>query len=148
MSTNGSSVSSDDSYGWEYSNPYCDMETTNLNPSEEELMEIIKKGNHPHSLYDEIMQWARKSYLSGFNFKGHKYNAVMKHMVHTYGSAAGGPPIKSVLTMNGYAPIHVYHFDFLQQAKRVYTDPDLMSDSLWGYNASESHQHQNSLMTS
>ena len=151
MSTEGSCVSSDGSCGWDYSNPYCEMQPSSLNPSEEELMEIIKKGNYPHSLYNEIMQWAWKSYLSGFNFKGQKYSAVMNNMVNTYGTTAGGPPIKSVLTMNGYAPIHVYCFDFLQQAKRVYTDPDLMSESLWGYDASQSHhnlriQHQLSEM--
>jgi hypothetical protein len=55
---------------------------------------------------------------------------MMKKYVHV----SGGPPLSEIVRVPGHAPMHVYRFDFLKHVTRLLSDPDLMKDSLWGYN--------------
>jgi hypothetical protein len=47
------------------------------------------------------------------------------------------------VTVPGYQPMHVYRFDFLKQAQRLYLLKDLMKDSLWDYDpkVNDSREH-------
>jgi hypothetical protein len=56
-------------------------------------------------------------------------------MTLKYQLVSGGPPTSEIVSVPGYAAIHVYCFNFLlKQAHRLLLDEHLMKDSLWGYN--------------
>ena len=43
-------------------------------------------------------------------------------------------PKSEIVDVPNHAPMHVYHFDFLMQVTHLLSNPDLMNESLWGYN--------------
>ena len=55
-------------------------------------------------------------------------------MLTKYQHVSGGSLISETVSAPGYAPVDVYHFDFLKQASHLLLDEHLMKDSLWGYN--------------
>jgi hypothetical protein len=55
-------------------------------------------------------------------------------MSQKYVYISGGPPISEIVCVPDHKPMHVYRFDFLKQVTRLLSTPDLMTDSLWGYN--------------
>ena len=55
-------------------------------------------------------------------------------MLRKYQHVSGGLPIRETVSVPGYAAIDVYHFNFLEQVRRLLLDEHLMMDSLWGYN--------------
>ena len=55
-------------------------------------------------------------------------------MLTKYQHVSGGPLIRETVSIPGYAPVDIYHFDFLKQVRHLLLDEHLMKDSLWGYN--------------
>ena len=56
-------------------------------------------------------------------------------MTTKYQHVPGGSPISETVSIPGYAPIDVYHFNFLKHASHLLLDEQhLMKDSLLGYN--------------
>jgi hypothetical protein len=50
-----------------------------------------------------------------------------------YANVSGGPPISEIVCVSGYQPMHVYCFNFIQQAHCLFSDIELMNGSLWQY---------------
>lgn len=107
----------------------------NLNPVEEGLLCLLMENNLPKRMYPEIMEWAHHAFLQDYSFNDSaSYQTVLRRMMKKYGYVSGGPPINEIVRVLGCSPVHVYRFDFLLQATRLFSDPVLMNDSLWGYN--------------
>ena len=58
---------------------------------------------------------------------------MLSQMTAKYQHVAGSPLISKTVSIPGYAPVHIYHFNFLKQASHLLLDEHLMKDSLWGY---------------
>ena len=81
------------------------------------------------------MKWAHCAHTQDYDFNNPlSYQTVLSQMTSKYRHVSGGPPKSEVVSVPGYAPVHVYCFDFLQQASCLLLDENLMKDSLWGYN--------------
>jgi hypothetical protein len=105
-----------------------------LQPADEALLSLIIENHLPQEMYNKILDWAHYARLSKFDIpKAIDYCTALHRMHAKYVNVCGGPPQSEIVRVPGYQPMHVYHFDFLQQAQRLYLDKDLMNHSLWHY---------------
>ncbi|MGH3053351.1 MAG: hypothetical protein ACRDL7_00040 [Gaiellaceae bacterium] len=104
--------------------------------AEEQLMHYVKKHNLSPAVYDFVMSWVGEALEGGFRFKGRKYRTVLDRMIRQHGQLAGGLPIRGSVDVEGFPPVDMYRNNFLQHARRMYADPDLMQDGLWSFNNS------------
>jgi Plavaka transposase len=86
------------------------------------------------------MDWAHFAQYSKYTFSSAPVFHTALHQMHTkYANVSGGPPISEIIiTVPSYQPMHVYRFNFLQQAECLFSDSELMKDSLWDYDCSVS----------
>jgi hypothetical protein len=106
-----------------------------LQPADESLLALVIENNLPQDMYNKILDWALFAEITSYQIPDAPvFRTALRHMHAKYASVCGGPPKSEVVTVPGYQPMHVYRFDFLQQAKRLFLDDDLMKDSLWHYN--------------
>ena len=90
-------------------------------------------------MYTNIMDWAHFAQYSKYKFSSALVFRTALHQMHAkYANVSGGSPISEIVTVPGYQPMHVYRFKFLQQAERLFSDSELMKDSLWDYDCSVS----------
>ena len=68
----------------------------------EDLMFIIKQHNLAPSVFNEVMQWAKSSSKSGYNFEGPRYETVLKYMCRWFSVVVGGVPIQHMCNMGGH----------------------------------------------
>jgi hypothetical protein len=115
-------------------NRYARMKSADLHPAEEELFILITEKNLPPSLFDEIMKWANSAAASGYKFQSPHHSTCLKRMIKAYAPYVGSPPKKDTIQIANLAPLHIHRLNFEEQAKRVYSDPQLMEDALWTYN--------------
>jgi hypothetical protein len=86
-------------------------------------------------MYSAIMEWGHYASSVDYDFAGAlTYQTILVQMIKKYVHVSGGPPRSEIVRVPDHAPMHVYHFNFLKQVSRLLSDPDLMKDSLWGYN--------------
>jgi hypothetical protein len=106
-----------------------------LQPADESLLSLIIENHLPQEMYNKVLDWAHFAHISNYNIpSASDYRTALHRMHAKYANVCGGPPKSEIVTVPGYQPMHVYRFDFLQQAKRLFLDDDLMKDSLWHYN--------------
>jgi hypothetical protein len=85
-------------------------------------------------MYNKILDWAHFARLSEYNIPMAIEYRTSLHCMHSkYANVCGGPPLSEIIQVPGYQPMHVYRFDFLCQAKRLYLNNALMANSLWHY---------------
>ena len=97
------------------------------------LLEIVKDNNLPPSLFDTIMDWARKSLEDGFDFKSQCHKTLMKKIIDHYLPADCLPQTRSV-AVPGVPNTEMCVFPLIPQLKRLYADKELMEGALWHYN--------------
>ena len=117
-------------------NKYSRMQSADLHPAEEELFILLTENNLPPKFFDLIMRWAHAALASGYKFESPHRSTCLKRMMKAYAPYVGSPPKKDTIHVNNLAPIHIYRLSFEDHARRVYSDPHLMEDSLWSYNFS------------
>jgi hypothetical protein len=137
----GSSVISDYSLFPGFQPPVLpdDACTINLSPlqpaNEQALLALCIKNHLPQQvMYNKIMDWAHFAHFS--NYKSPEapvFCTTLLHMHTKYANICGGRLISEIVIMSGYQPMHVYCFYFLQQAKHLFSDHDLLKDSLLPY---------------
>jgi hypothetical protein len=88
-------------------------------------------------MYNKILDWVHFACLSEYNIPMAIEYCTSLHRMHSkYANVCGGPLLSEIVRVPGYQPMHVYHFDFLCQAKRLYltfVNKELMANSLWHY---------------
>jgi hypothetical protein len=105
-----------------------------LQPANEALLSLIIENHLPQEMYNKVLDWAHFAHISNYNIpSASDYRTALYHMHSKYANVCGGPPLSQIVRVPGYQPMHVYRFDFLQQAKRLYLDKDVMKESLWHY---------------
>jgi hypothetical protein len=105
-----------------------------LQPADEALLALCIENHLPQVMYNKILDWAHFASFSNYKFaEAPVFRTALRHLHAKYASVCGGPPISEIVTVPGYQPMHVYRFDFLQQANRLFSDPELLNDSLWHY---------------
>ena len=113
----------------------CVIVSTTISPVEESLLWLLIENNLPKHMYPTLMSWAHSTHLLNYDFtKSLHYQTMLSRMLSKYQNVSGGPPIRETVSVPGYAPVDVYHFDFLEQVHHLLLDEHLMKDSLWGYN--------------
>ena len=105
-----------------------------LQPADEALLALVIENHLPQDMYNKILDWAHFAQFSNYKIPTAPVYRTALHRVHAkYANVCGGPPKSEIVTVPGYQPMHVYRFDFLLQAKRLYLDEDVMKGSLWHY---------------
>ena len=107
-----------------------------VHPVEEELMSILVSNHLPKSMYSTFMNWARyaSNVYPDYTFDGPIYETVLRRMKEYYNITAGGPPLSEIIPVGpNHPPVHVYRFDFLSQARRIFRNKSLMAGSLWHF---------------
>ena len=111
------------------------IEGVQVHPVEEYLLSLLIENHLPKRMYAAIMEWAHYASFLDYDFASAlTYQTVLTRMMKKYVHVSGGPPLSEIVRVPGHAPMHVYRFDFLKHVTRLLSDPDLMKDSLWGYN--------------
>jgi hypothetical protein len=106
-----------------------------VDPVEESLLCLLIENHLPKRMYSAIMEWGHYASRQNYDFTFPPlYNTVLSRMSQKYVYVSGGPPISEIVCVPDHKPMHVYRFDFLKQVTRLLSTPDLMTDSLWGYN--------------
>jgi hypothetical protein len=104
-------------------------------PMEESLLCLLIENHLPKRMFSAIMEWAHYASEQAYDFTNAPiYPTVLGRMIRKYIHVSGGPPTSEVVCVPDHAPMHVYRFDFLKQVTRVLSNPELMENSLWGYN--------------
>ena len=112
------------------------VNASKLQPADEALLTLCIENNLPQEMYTKILDWAAFAQCSEYKIDKAPVFVTALHRLHAkYANICGGPPISEVVMVPGYQPMHVYRFDFLEQAKRLLADEDLMHNSLWDYDA-------------
>lgn len=114
-------------------NKYARMRSADLHPAEEELFILITERNLPPSFFDVIMKWAHSAAASGYKFQSPHHSTCLKRMIKAYAPYVGSPPKKDTIRVANLAPLPIYRLNFEEQARRVYSDPELMEGALWSY---------------
>jgi hypothetical protein len=105
-----------------------------LQPADEALLALVIENHLPQDMYNKILDWAHFAQFSNYKIPTAPVYRTALHRMHAkYANVCGGPPKSEIVTVPGYQPMHVYRFDFLAQAKRLYLDKDVMKGSLWQY---------------
>jgi hypothetical protein len=85
-------------------------------------------------MYNKILDWAHFAWLSHYDVpKAIDYRTSLHRMHSKYTNVCGGSPLSEIIQVPGYQPMHVYRFDLLRQAKRLYLNKELMNNSFWDY---------------
>ena len=103
-----------------------------------ELYALIKKHHIPPALFDDILEWYDNAQSLGFNKgkNGTSYEVTKNKLSSEFGSKTCGSPIEVNIdcsSLQGIPNISLYKFDFKSIMNKMYTDPKLMDNSLWGY---------------
>jgi hypothetical protein len=107
-----------------------------LQPADEALLALVIENHLPQDMYNKILDWALFAQHSNYKIPDAPvFRTALRRMHAKYANVCGGPPKSEIVTVPGYQPMHVYRFDFLQQAKRLFQDDDVMKDSLWHYDS-------------
>ena len=110
------------------------IEPSQLHPAEEMLLALIIENNLAQAMYNKILDWAHFAQFSNYKIPDAPvYRTSLGRMHRKYANVSGGFPKSEIVTVPDYQPMHVYRFDFLQQAERLFSDEDLMKESLWEY---------------
>ena len=109
----------------------------NLHPAEEALLALVIENCLPINVYNKILDWAQYARFTGYDefSTAPIYGTVLRRMEDKYAQRSGGPPMSEIVVVDGYQPMHVYRFNFLQQAARLFSNGDLMEGALWDYDA-------------
>ena len=111
------------------------LEGVFVSPVEESLLSILIENHLPKRMYSAMMECAHYASSQDYDFTGAPtYQTVLGRMIRKYINVSGGPPKSEIVHVPNHAPMHVYRFDFLMHVSRLLSNPDLMHDSLWGYN--------------
>ena len=106
-----------------------------LSNAEESLLSLIIENNLPKRMFPAIMDWAHFASRQGYDFSmAPMYPTILGRMIKKYINVSGGAPKSEIVHVENHAPMHVFRFDFLMQVTRLLSNPELMKDSLWGYN--------------
>ena len=104
-----------------------------IHAAEEELMILIRTNNLSPEFFEKITSWAKKYSDKGYNFKLRHYKTIMKHLKIKYGKQAGGEPVQSSFTVENFPPTHIYRNQFIEHARRIFSDSNLMDGALMKY---------------
>jgi hypothetical protein len=97
------------------------IKDSRLQPADEALLSLIIDNNLPQEMYNKILDWAHFACLSEYNIPmAIEYRTSLHRMHSKYANVCGGPPLSEIVQVPGYTPMHVYRFDFLCQATRLY----------------------------
>jgi hypothetical protein len=103
-------------------------------PADEALLSLISENNLPQEMYNKILDWAHFACLSKYDIlMAIEYRTSLHHMHSKYANVCGGPPLSEIIQVPVYQHMHVYCFDFLCQARRLFLNKELMANSLWYY---------------
>ena len=104
-----------------------------IHSAEEELMILIRTNNLSPELFEKISSWAKEHSDKGYNFNLRHYKTIMKHLKIKYGKEAGGEPVQSSFTIENFPPTHIYRNQFIEHARRIFSDSKLMDGALMKY---------------
>jgi hypothetical protein len=99
-----------------------------LHATDEALLALVIENNLPQAIYAKIMDWAHFAQYSKYTFSSAPVFCTALHQMYAkYANISGGPPISKIVTVPGYQPMCVYHFNFLQQAEHLFSDSEFSS---------------------
>jgi hypothetical protein len=88
------------------------------------LLALVIENNLPQAMYNKkILDWAHFAQFSNYKIPDAPvYCTSLGRMHSKYANVSGGFPKSEIVTVPDYQPIHVYRFDFLQQAECLFSD--------------------------
>ena len=88
---------------------------------EEDLMILLKHHSLAPSIFNKVMQWAKSSLPSGYNFNSPRYKTVMKNMCVRFNDAAGGTSLRNRVHVDNHQPTPICQFNVIDQIRCIYS---------------------------